>query len=83
MSNEAGPEVIADLIHDMNEIRSRCISVEQAAAILGISRNHAYDSVRNGEIPGIRIGKRVLVPIAKLKKMLGEASEALDEESAA
>ena len=47
-----------------------CISVPEAAELLGISRNHAYGSVKRGELPAIRFGKRLLIPRAALEKML-------------
>jgi excisionase family DNA binding protein len=37
-------------------------SVDQVAALLGIARGVAYESVRNGEIPATRVGRRWLVP---------------------
>jgi excisionase family DNA binding protein len=46
------------------------LTVEEAAATLGISRAFAYEAVRRGEIPSIRIGRRVLVPRAALEKLL-------------
>ena len=46
------------------------MTVEQAAEVLGISRTLAYEAVRRGEIPSIRIGRRVLVPVARLESML-------------
>lgn len=45
-------------------------TVEEAAEILGIGRNLAYEGVKNGDIPSIRIGKRIVVPKAALKKKL-------------
>jgi excisionase family DNA binding protein len=49
-------------------------TVEEAAVALGISRAFAYDAVRRGEIPAIRIGRRILVPRSALKLLLaGEA----------
>jgi excisionase family DNA binding protein len=47
------------------------LTVEEAAATLGISRAFAYEAVRRGDIPSIRIGRRVLVPQAALARMLG------------
>lgn len=47
------------------------VSVEEAAAILGISRGSGYEGVRTGAIPSIRIGRRLMVPTASLRKMLG------------
>jgi excisionase family DNA binding protein len=49
---------------------SATISVEQAAKILKIGRNQAYEAARNGQIPTIKIGKRVLVLNAPLQRML-------------
>ncbi len=45
-------------------------TVEEAAERLGISRNSAYEAVRRGEIPSLRIGRRVLIPRAALERML-------------
>lgn len=48
------------------------LSVEEAAKVLGIGRNLAYDRVKTGEIPAIKIGRRLLVPRAALEKLLSE-----------
>lgn len=37
---------------------------------LGLSKASTYDAVHRGEIPVIRIGRRMLVPTAALRKML-------------
>ncbi|QKC91039.1 DNA-binding protein [Mesorhizobium sp. NZP2234] len=51
------------------------ITVAEAAQALGIGRNAGYDAVRRGEIPVIKIGKRLLVPKAALDRILkGEAA---------
>jgi excisionase family DNA binding protein len=47
-------------------------SVPEAAQVLGISRMGAYVAVRAGDIPSIRIGRRLLVPRAALARLLGE-----------
>ena len=41
-----------------------------AAERLGIGKNAAYAAAKNGEIPVIRIGGRVLVITAALERML-------------
>lgn len=46
------------------------LTVEEAGALLGISRAFAYEAVRRGEIPSIRIGRRVLVPRVALERLL-------------
>lgn len=47
------------------------LTVEQAAVLLAISRSSAYRAVNRGDIPAIRIGRRILVPTAKLCELLG------------
>jgi excisionase family DNA binding protein len=47
------------------------ITVEEAGRLLGVSRSAAYRAAGRGELPTIRIGRRLLVPTAKLKAMLG------------
>ena len=37
-------------------------TIEEAAEILGIGRSSAYQAVRAGDIPTIRVGRRLLVP---------------------
>ena len=54
-------------------------TVEEAAEVLGIGRNSAYEGVRTGEIPSVRIGKRILVPRAALERRLQVANPVLFE----
>jgi excisionase family DNA binding protein len=46
------------------------LSVEQVGRILGISRGAAYAYAKDGSIPTIRLGKRLLVSKAALDKLL-------------
>ena len=39
-------------------------SVPEAGRLLGLSRNAAYAAAKRGEIPSIRIGRRLVVPKA-------------------
>ena len=45
-------------------------TVEETAKLLGIGRQLAYDKVKTGEIPVIKIGRRLLVPRRALEKLL-------------
>lgn len=48
------------------------ITIPEAAKLLGISRNAAYEAASRGELPGaIRLGRRVLVARAVLLAALG------------
>lgn len=46
------------------------MTVDEAASALGIGRNLAYEKCRTGEIPTVRIGRRLLVSRAALERML-------------
>jgi len=45
-------------------------SIKETAQVLGLSRNSVYQGCLRGEIPSIRIGKRILIPKAALLKIL-------------
>jgi len=49
------------------------VTVEEAAALLGISRGSAYTAVANGELPVLRVGRRLLVPRLALERLLERA----------
>jgi hypothetical protein len=46
------------------------MTVPKAGKRLGIGKNPAYESARRGEIPTIRLGKRLVVLLAALERML-------------
>jgi excisionase family DNA binding protein len=48
------------------------LTVPEAAQILGVSRGVAYEAARTGELETIRLGRRLLVPRARLMALLGE-----------
>jgi len=52
------------------------LTVEEAARLLGISRNSAYEAARRGELPAIRLGRRILVPRSRLEAMLEQTDAA-------
>ncbi len=51
------------------------ISVEEARRLLGLSRGLMYDAVNSGQVPSIRIGRRILIPRALLGKMLDRTDQ--------
>jgi len=53
------------------------MTVEEAAQVLGIGRSSAYEAVRRGELPVIRIGRRYVVPRAALERLLSEPQESV------
>lgn len=50
-------------------------SVEEASELLGIGRSTAYAAARDGSLPVLRVRGRLLVPVAKLNRMLGLEDE--------
>jgi hypothetical protein len=45
-------------------------TIRQAAKEAGIGVNQAYEAAKRGEIPTIRIGKRILVLVKPWRRML-------------
>ena len=53
-----------------NSVVCETCTVPEAGKILGIGRNAAYDAAKTGELPTIRLGRRIVVPKAALKRLL-------------
>lgn len=49
-------------------------NVVEASKILGLSRNSTYLACLTGQIPHLKIGKRILIPRIALERMLNEAA---------
>jgi excisionase family DNA binding protein len=47
------------------------VSVAEAGQLLGVSRAFAYELAARGELPTIRLGRRVVVPKVALLAMVG------------
>jgi predicted DNA-binding transcriptional regulator AlpA len=58
------------------------VNIKTAAAMLGISKNLAYDLAKRGELPGcIKLGqKRIVVSRAQLERLLLGNHETKDSE---
>ncbi len=53
------------------------ISIPEAGQLLGISRSNAYARAKSGELPTVKLGARILVPVARLEKLLAGESMAI------
>ncbi|MGQ0826748.1 MAG: helix-turn-helix domain-containing protein [Actinomycetota bacterium] len=49
-------------------------TVDEAAGLLGISRTLAYELVGRGALPAVRLGRRIVVPLAALDALLQQAN---------
>lgn len=45
------------------------LTVPQAAAVLGVGRNTAYNMVRRGQLRSVRVGRQIRVPKDALKSI--------------
>ncbi len=45
------------------------MTVSEAAALIGLSESATYDAVSRGEIPAVRIGRRILIKRLELLAM--------------
>jgi excisionase family DNA binding protein len=49
-------------------------TVDEVAKLLRIGRISAYQAIQRGDVPSIRIGRRILVPRLALEQMLARFS---------
>ena len=55
-------------------MEKKTVSTKEVAAILGIGRSLTLKLIATGEIPSIKLGRRVLVPVAALEKTIAAKS---------
>jgi excisionase family DNA binding protein len=62
MSDEPGPEPLA-------------YSTTEAARLLGIGRTSLYGLLRSGQLRGVHLGRRLVIPRDELERLLREGDE--------
>jgi excisionase family DNA binding protein len=72
------PATLADVRH-LGAVHVWHPTKPDAADVLGVSRDLAYAMARSGELPTIRLGRRVMVPVPELRRMLGDLPPAEPE----
>ena len=63
------------------DLAPAAVSVREAARYLGISPGSAYRAARSGELPAVRIGGRIVVPLDRLRALLGQPKDPAAEET--
>ncbi len=53
------------------ELAPRTYTVDQAAKLLGVSRDAVYDAVARGEIRYLRFGRAIRIPKVVIDEMVG------------
>ena len=59
------------------------LTIDEAGKTLGLSRASAYKAVHDGSIPSIRLGRRLLVPIGQLERMLNGKKDGMTDDKPA
>lgn len=52
----------------MDENKKLLVRVSEAAELLSVARSKAYVMVQTGELPSVRLGKSVRVPVSALRE---------------
>ncbi len=47
------------------------LTVEQTVRLTQLGRATVYEALRRGDLPSVRVGRRVLIPTAALMRRLG------------
>ena len=66
----------------MAETKKLAVTVPEAARMLGIGKDAAYDGVKRNEIPSYRVGRRILVPLDRLHAVINGEGEATHDDAA-
>ncbi len=57
------------------------VTVPEAGVLLGLSRGSAYAAAHRGEIPTLRLGHRLLVPVPRLLELVGHLPDGARRDS--
>lgn len=69
------------MMEQEQEPQRATLTVTQAARVLGISRAAAYEAVKTGRLPSLRLSeRRIVVPRRALERLLDSASGAVSVE---
>jgi excisionase family DNA binding protein len=70
----APPTVTANAAVTAGTSQPLVLSVREAAAMLRISKDLAYELIGRGELPALRLGRRVVVPTKALMQFVDEST---------
>ena len=67
-----GEHLVSSTPHSELPAARRTYSVDEAAAILGISRTTAYECVKTKELPALRFRGRIVISAAVIDALLAD-----------
>ena len=62
-------------LDDLRTSRSAVVTVAQAASVFGVDVRTVTRAIQNGELPALRLGRRVLIPRLPLLACLGVTAD--------
>jgi excisionase family DNA binding protein len=63
--------VVSIIYSAMSDTSERLtFSPQEVCKLLGLSRGSVYEAIRTGQIPSVKIGRRILVPRVALERLL-------------
>jgi len=71
---------MTDMTNETGKVERLTLTVGETAHLLGISRGLAYELARSGQLPVVRMGRRLLVPKIALERMLNQPQAISDIE---
>jgi excisionase family DNA binding protein len=54
----------------MSDVERLTYRITEAAEAIGVSRTKMYEMVASGEVPSVKLGKSVRIPVQQLKAWL-------------
>ena len=66
-------------LEDLRTSRAAVVTVAQAAAILTVDVRTVSRAIANGELPAVRLGRRMLIPRLPLLATLGVSADDLPQ----
>ncbi len=55
---------------NLDPVENPTMTVEELAALLGTGRSATYEAVRAGGLPVIKVGRKLLIPTAAVRRLL-------------
>ncbi|MGC0271720.1 hypothetical protein ACO0LV_01835 [Pseudactinotalea sp. Z1739] len=60
----------------VGDVRDRAtITVPEAGRLMGVGRDIAYRAAATGQIPTLKLGRRLVVPVPRLLALIGENTD--------
>jgi excisionase family DNA binding protein len=64
----------SQICRNEDSMEKKTLSIIEAGRALGIGRSAAYEAAKSGQLPTIRIGRRLLVPVPLFERLLDSSA---------